>query len=162
MGNSVTSICFGICWSDHAKVVTHIHQRNASVHVFAKGSEMKKIALPTSTAAYNNLEPWASERGAAWPPWILKISAKKVVFLVSRGKNQISPLLAPPRKTLEKSPSAPPPWKNYSDAHAWTLCLIQKINNKIREMVLSFRQLMCNLNNIKKLGRQRFSSLPSQ
>ena len=33
---------------------------------------------------------------------------KKVVFLVSRGKNEISPLLAPPRKFLEKSTRGPP------------------------------------------------------
>jgi len=33
--------------------------------------------------------------------WILTYSAKKVVFLVSCGKNQISPLL-PPRKNLGK------------------------------------------------------------
>jgi len=31
----------------------------------------------------------------ALSPWILKISAKKVVFLVSSGKKQISLLLAP-------------------------------------------------------------------
>jgi len=33
------------------------------------------------------------------PSWILKISTKKVIlviFLVSSGKNQVSPLLAPP------------------------------------------------------------------
>jgi len=40
-------------------------------------------------------------------PWILKIIAKNVVFLVSSGKSQISPFLAPPRKTLDKFPSAP-------------------------------------------------------
>jgi len=32
---------------------------------------------------------------------------KNVVFLVSSRKKQISPLLAPPRKFLEKPPSAP-------------------------------------------------------
>jgi len=38
----------------------------------------------------------------------LKISAKKVVFLVSRNENLISPLLAPPlEELLEKSISAP-------------------------------------------------------
>jgi len=40
---------------------------------------------------------------------ILKISAKKVIFLVSRGKNQVLPLLTP-RKILKKSPNGPP-WK---------------------------------------------------
>jgi len=39
-------------------------------------------------------------------PSILKSSAKKVVFLLSSGKNQISPLLTP----LEKSPGGLP-WK---------------------------------------------------
>jgi len=44
-------------------------------------------------------------------PWILKISAKNVVFLISSGKKkQISPLLLPLEKFLEKSPSAHP-WK---------------------------------------------------
>jgi len=33
---------------------------------------------------------------------ILKISAKKALFLVVSGKNQISPLLATLRKTFEK------------------------------------------------------------
>ena len=55
-------------------------------------------------------------QGGQGPPWILKFSAKKVVFLVSSGKNQISPLLTP----LEKSPSALPPEKNPSDAHVRT------------------------------------------
>jgi len=46
----------------------------------------------------------------------LKISAKNAVFLISRGKKQISPLLASRRKVLEKSTSAP--GKIPSDAHA--------------------------------------------
>jgi len=50
--------------------------------------------------------------------WILKISAKKVVFLISSGKKQISPLLAPtPGKNLKKSPRAHHPGKNPYDAH---------------------------------------------
>jgi len=56
--------------------------------------------------------------GGPWPPCILKILAKKVVFLVSSGKTKFhnfGPLL---EKFLEKSPSAPP-GKNPSDAHAW-------------------------------------------
>jgi len=32
------------------------------------------------------------------PPWIFKIAAKKVVFLVLSGKKLISPLLASPTK----------------------------------------------------------------
>ena len=62
--------------------------------------------------------PWASEGGSR-PPWNLKISGTKVVFLVSRGKNRISPLLAPLEKFLEKAASDPPE-KNYSDAHDQT------------------------------------------
>jgi len=34
-------------------------------------------------------------RGGAWPPWVLKISARKVVFLFQGVKKQISQLLAP-------------------------------------------------------------------
>jgi len=50
-----------------------------------------------------------------------------VVFLVSRRKNEISSLLAPPRKFLwlavEKPANAPPTLeKNPSDAHASELC----------------------------------------
>jgi len=37
--------------------------------------------------------------------------SKKVVFLVSGGKNQISSFLSPLEKLLEKSTSGPP-WKN--------------------------------------------------
>jgi len=43
-------------------------------------------------------------RGVSRPPWILKISAKKVVFSISRDKNQISPLLATPLKKFGKMP----------------------------------------------------------
>jgi len=37
-------------------------------------------------------------KGVVKTPWILKFSAKKFVFLVSRGKKQISPLFSPPGK----------------------------------------------------------------
>jgi len=47
----------------------------------------------------------------------LKISEKKDVFLVSSCKKQISPLLAPLEKLLEKCTSDPP-GKIPSDAHA--------------------------------------------
>jgi len=50
----------------------------------------------------------------------LKISAKKGLFLISVEK-QISPLLAPPGKILEK-PLVAPPGKNPSDAHARVRC----------------------------------------
>jgi len=59
---------------------------------------------------------WASEGGQTLAlPWILKILAKKIVFLVLSGKKQILPLLA----TLEKFWKNPlvPPLKNPSDGH---------------------------------------------
>jgi len=46
----------------------------------------------------------------------LKILAKMVVFFNFEWEKQISPFLLPPRKFLEKSPSATP-GKNPSDAH---------------------------------------------
>jgi len=57
--------------------------------------QMTEILLMAWFLAYAST-PWALEggQGRPWTPWILKISAKKVVFLVSSGKNQISPLLA--------------------------------------------------------------------
>jgi len=48
---------------------------------------------------------WASAGRGQISRWILKFSAKKVIFLVSRGKNQLLPL-------------SPPPGKNPSEAHA--------------------------------------------
>ena len=48
-------------------------------------------------------------RGGLGPPWILKLLAKEYCFFfISRGKKQISPLLATPGKILEKFPSGPP------------------------------------------------------
>ena len=46
------------------------------------------------------------EKGGLAPPGFWKFR-KRVVFLVSSGKNQISPFWPPPRKILEKSPSGP-------------------------------------------------------
>ena len=63
---------------------------------------------------------WASEGGAGgpWPPWILKLLAKKGCFFsISVGKKQISPLLVHPGKYFGKIfywPSG----KNPSDAHS--------------------------------------------
>ena len=54
-------------------------------------------------------------RDGPWPPWILKILAKTVVFLVLIGKKQISSLLAHPMKKFGKNS----PRKNTSDAHGW-------------------------------------------
>jgi len=63
-------------------------------------------------------------RGRPSPPWILILFAKKkVVFLIARGKNQISPLVAPLEKNLGQSPTAPAPWKK-SFRRPWLLmCL---------------------------------------
>jgi len=55
-------------------------------------------------------------RGGLGHPWVLKISAKKVVFSISRGKKSDFTTLGLPGKILEKSPSDPP-GKNSSDAH---------------------------------------------
>jgi len=57
----------------------------------------------------------ASEGGGLAPPWILKISEKKLVFLISRRKKQILPIFALLGKILEKPPVSPP-GKNPSDA----------------------------------------------
>jgi len=54
---------------------------------------------------------WALES-----PCTLKISAKNVVSLISRGKNQNSPLLTPPWKNFWKNTLVAPPGKNPSDA----------------------------------------------
>jgi len=48
----------------------------------------------------------------------LKISAKKVIFLVSSGKKQISPLLGRPHRKTFGNIYQWPPWKNPSNAHA--------------------------------------------
>ena len=46
------------------------------------------------------------EQGGLAPPWILKFSVKKVVFLISSGKKQITSLL-------------PRPWKNFGKFPQW-------------------------------------------
>jgi len=47
------------------------------------------------------------EGGRPWPLWILKM----VVFLVSSGKKEISPLLASTPGNLWKNLLVGPPWK---------------------------------------------------
>jgi len=54
---------------------------------------------------------WALEGGV--PPWNLKISAKKIVSLVSSGKKQISTLLPLPANIFEIIPSGPPGKKSF-------------------------------------------------
>ena len=70
---------------------------------------------------------WASKgrAGGTKAPWILKFSAKKVVFLVSSGKNQISPLLTPLEK-FRKNPLVPPSWKK-SFRRPWCHALMRNI-----------------------------------
>ena len=55
--------------------------------------------------------------GGSRDPWILKIPAKKILFLISSGKKQISPLLPPPFEKFWKNALIPPPEKNPSDDH---------------------------------------------
>jgi len=57
------------------------------------------------------LASWASKGEGRGPqlPWILKLFAKKVVFSISRGKKQISSLLAPPWKKCWENSLLPPP-----------------------------------------------------
>jgi len=88
------------------------------------------------------MHTWASEggQGKPRPPRILKFSAKKVVFLVLSGKNQISPLLCPPGKILEKSHCGLTPGKNPSDAHACMQCMKCFQNLKLLP-VLKYRRL---------------------
>jgi len=60
--------------------------------------------------------------GGPRPPLDFEIISKKWLFFqFSRDKNQISPLLAPPGKKFGKIPYCPPPRKNPSDAHGYTL-----------------------------------------
>jgi len=70
------------------------------------GSSPPWIRVPANIAVCS----WASEGEQS--PWILKISAKKVAFLVSSGKKQISLLLAPTRKILE-NPLVATTWKKF-------------------------------------------------
>ena len=94
-------------FNNYFKLITDIYPHNT------KQTKTRQLALPNTRPnsgekmlRYNHGRRKGG-RGALAPPWILKFSAKKVVFLVLRGKNQISPSLAPPGKILENSPSAP-------------------------------------------------------
>jgi len=49
---------------------------------------------------------------------LLKFQQKKVVFLVSSGKNKFHHFWPPSGKTLEKFPGGPP-WKKPFDAHGY-------------------------------------------
>ena len=74
---------------------------------FASYRKKRDVDISSSAVlgGHLTLTTWASEGGwqGALPPWILKISAKKVVLLISSGKKQVSPLSPP----LEKIFPAP-------------------------------------------------------
>jgi len=76
----------------------------------------RKVAHLLNNNALIHSWPWASE-GRPFPAEFWIFQQKKVVFLVSSGKKQISPLLFPSRKILEKSPSGHPLDKNSCDAY---------------------------------------------
>ena len=83
---------------------------------FASYRKKRDVDISSSAVlgGHLTLTTWASEGGwqGALPPWILKISAKKVVLLISSGKKQVSPLFPP-----WKNPLVAPPGKNLSGAH---------------------------------------------
>jgi len=66
--------------------------------------------------------------GGPRTPWILKIFAKKVIFLVSRGKKQILPLL-PPLEKFWKNTLMACPWKK-SFRRPWPVVLKNWKNGK--------------------------------
>jgi len=87
-------------------------------------SVLQLFNIPPHFCFCRQMNSWASEgQGMPCPPWILKLSVKNVIFWISRGKKQISPLLPPPEKFLGKSPTGPPR-KNPFDAHGWTYELL--------------------------------------
>jgi len=59
---------------------------------------------------------WASKGGSKSPLGFWNYWQKKVVFSISRGKKQISPL-PPPWKKIWENPLLAAPGKNPSDAH---------------------------------------------
>jgi len=82
-------------------------------------------------------QPWVSEGGAGGlAPWILKFSAKKVVFLVSSGGKNKFHHFWPPRKILEN----PPLIKNPSDAYA-----VSYVRNKARYFPSRFHTIGCHV-----------------
>ena len=106
-------------WSNYA-IRESPQFKIAFYHQFTKSFKQVQTDQSYFSQATLNWERYGHgrRRGGLSPPWILKLLAKKVVFSISRGKNQISPLLAPPGKILGKSSTAPP-GKNPSDAHGY-------------------------------------------
>ena len=117
-------------FNNYFKLITDIYPHNT------KQTKTRQLVFPKTRSnsgvkmlRYNHGRRKGG-KGASAPPWILKFSARKVVFLVFSGKNQISLLLAPPGKISEKSPSVPP-WKK-SFRRPW----IQYNRNLVRHKFL--------------------------
>jgi len=113
------------------------------------------------------IRPWASQgSGRGTRPFLdfeiwhfpITILAIKVVFLVSRGKNEISPLLAPLWKDLFgyfwKNPVLAP-WKNPFDAHAFVsyvnACRLLQETGKLeicRSALTEFIRSICTVESV--------------
>jgi len=86
-GRNDFRIIIAVEYSDEQTLLCVIYV-NWNVRHSVKANENKK-------AGTNHGRRKGAGGSGALPTWILKISAKKVVFLVSSGKKQIWPLLAP-------------------------------------------------------------------
>jgi len=90
----------------HRQLVVAMYGSSYVVNLFKQKIVLHKNDLFATVTLRNNLSvidslTWASEeRQGGLSPWILKIIPKKVAFLASSGKKQISLLLAPLRKIL--------------------------------------------------------------
>jgi len=84
----------------------------------------------------------SGDRGDLGPPWILKLLAKKVVFSISRGKNQISPLLDRPWKTFLENPLLPP-GKNPSGTHEPSAPKLKMAKKRNKSHIIFATLLMC-------------------
>jgi len=104
----------------------------------------------------------SGDRGDLGPPWILKLLAKKVVFSISRGKNQISPLLDRPWKTFLENPLLPP-GKNPSGTHEPSAPKLKMAKKRNKSHIIFATLLMC-LQSLEKnatLGRQTAPDISS-
>ena len=90
----------------HRQLVVAMYGGSYVVNLFKQKIVLHKNDLFATVTLRNNLSvidslTWAlEERQGGLSPWILKIIPKKVAFLASSGKKQISLLLAPLRKIL--------------------------------------------------------------
>jgi len=86
-------------------------------------THLKKFSPPLDKSVRHSLKTWAPSQKTLCLPWCPKLVSglvgrgqefenfsQSAVFLVSSSKKQISPLLAPLEKILEKSTSGPS-WK---------------------------------------------------